>query len=299
MNSKMKVAVIGIDSSHTLEYVRRMQDAEFDKEQQVDTLQAVSCMTLVTPFQNEEGVAARSELLRELNVAITEDFTQAVADAEAIMVELNEPSTHLEYMTKCVGLGKPVFLDKPMAESYDSALKIAELVKADKMKFFTSSPLRFSTDVQNAKATMANPDSCILWGPIGKAAAGSDLVWYGIHLFEMLNLMMGRGATGVQSLADEAGLVCVISYPDGRRGVLELTTNCFRFGGILRDRNSGEHLFSVNAPKAEFYGDTIKEIERFFQGGEAPVELEDSLDIMKMISAADESLQKNGEFIKI
>ncbi len=299
MNKKMNIAVIGIDSSHTLEYVRRMQDESFDAAQRVHTLQAVSCMTLVTPFQNAEGVAARSELLRNLHVAVTTDFATAVANADAVMVELNDPATHVEYMEKCLKLGKPVFLDKPLADTYENGQKIIAAVRRANAKFFTSSPLRFAADVQAAHQALPLPESCYLWGPIGQAASGSNLVWYGIHVFEMLNLLMGRGAVSVQCMADEAGLLCTILYQGNRRAVIELTKQAYRYGGVLRDRFTPEILFNVNAPNAEFYGETLKQIEKFFHTGVAPVAMEDALEIMKMLSAADDSANAGGQIIKL
>ncbi len=299
MEKQINIGIIGLDSSHTLEYVRRMQDVNFDSAQRTTNLRATKCMSLVTPFQNAEGIAARSQLLSELGVSVSESFEQTIQDVDAIMIELNDPATHLEYLERCLPSNLPIFLDKPMADTLTNANSIARLIKQKSTKFFTASPLRFAREVQDAARQMPQAESCFLWGPIGEAAAGSNLVWYGVHLFEMLNKLMGAGAKGVRSIADDNGVVCMVSYHDNRRGVLEFTTGAFRFGGVLRQRKEQDLSFAVNAPNAEFYGETLKAIEGFFLGAAPPVELSDSLEIMSLIEAADASLRNGGEYIEI
>ena len=67
----------------------------------------------------------------------------------------------------------------------------------------TASSLRFDANIVKAHEEMPQIDQGITWGPLGQAAAGSSIVWYGIHTFEMLEKIMGLGAIAVTAVLTE------------------------------------------------------------------------------------------------
>ena len=66
-----------------------------------------------------------------------------------------------------------------------------------------ASSLRFDANIVKAHEEMPQIDQGITWGPLGQAAAGSSIVWYGIHTFEMLEKIMGLGAIAVTAVLTE------------------------------------------------------------------------------------------------
>lgn len=106
MENKIKVAIIGLDTSHAVEFPKLMQDPAVPEQNQVHDLVATRCLRFETPFQNKEGLDKRQAYLESIGVMVTEDFDTAVADCDAIMIEINDPAKHLEYFEKCAGLGK-------------------------------------------------------------------------------------------------------------------------------------------------------------------------------------------------
>ena len=288
MTKTSKVAIIGLDTSHAVEFPKLMQDPAVPAENRVPELKATSCLRFETPFQNKEGLEKRSRYLENIGVQVTEDFDAAVADCDAILIEINDPSFHLEYFERCAALGKPVFLDKPFADTFANAMKIMEIAEKHGTRFFTSSALRFDFDFVAGLAEGTVPEAVTVWGPIGAAPAGSSLIWYGVHTFEMLQRAMGRGAVSVKVCGDRRGYVCHVVYADGRRGVVELTENVYRYGALIRDHKAKEQLISLTG-NVPFYAMLLREIVRFLDGAQ-PVELADSVEVMAMLSAAERSI---------
>ena len=106
MSSKVKIALIGLDTSHSIAF------PEIIKERGDNTpLEVISCLRFETPFQGKEGLDKRQEILEGMGIKVTEDFDEAVAGADALMLEVNDPAYHLEYFSRCATLGKPIFLD--------------------------------------------------------------------------------------------------------------------------------------------------------------------------------------------
>ncbi len=288
MNNEIKVALIGLDTSHTVEFARRMQDPVCPPEHRVSGLRSVSCLRFETPFQAAKGLDTRQKQLEEIGVAVTSDFNEAVKGCDAVMIEINDPSFHLEYFQKCASLGKPIFLDKPLADNIQKGAEIVRISQEKGIRMFSSSPLRFVEALLGACTQMPKPLYATIYGPLGKSPSGSSIVWYGVHAFEMLERAMGIGASSVTVNMVGSGAVAVVDYADRRRGVVELTTGVFTYGGCLRDASKSVP-YSVDMGMA--YTLTLGQVRDFFHGSGTPVSLDDTLEVMGMLDAAERSAQ--------
>jgi predicted dehydrogenase len=292
MNKDIRVALIGLDTSHTIEFANRMQGPDCPADQKVAGLRAVNCLRFETPFQNEEGLNNRQKQLEIWGIKVTTNFDEAVADCDALMIEINDPAFHWEYFTKCAALGKRMFLDKPLADTIQNGRKIYDLIQSRNLSVFSSSSLRFIPSFLEACRQMPAPIFVHAYGPLGKAPAGSGVVWYGVHSFELLERAMGRGARSVTVKKDDAGVTCIVSYPDNRRGIVELSEGAWVWGGELRMKDQSVP-FVVNMDYA--YRDLLREVETFFRTGVAPVVMADTLEVMALLDAARRSFDSGME----
>ena len=289
MSEEIKIAIVGLDTSHATAFPKLMQDPATPPEQKISGLRAVSCLRFETAFQNKAGLDERQAYLESIGVKVTENFEEAVADCDAIMIEINDPELHLEYFEKCAPLGKPIFLDKPFADTVENMCKIIDLAKKYNVRFFTSSSLRFDADFAALMNKNIKAQRGMTWGPVGVPAKGSQVIWYGCHTFEMIQRMMGRGAVSVCGLKDEGSYLFRIQYADGRSGIVELSTSAWSYGAMIRTETNEGHYAGVTA-KVPFYYMLMLEFVKFLHG-EQPVEWEDSVEVMAMMEAAVKSLE--------
>lgn len=288
MEKEMKIALIGLDTSHTVEFARRMQAPDCEKNQRVNGLKAVSCLSFLTPFTSRKILEERTEQLRVWGVKVTESFEEAIDGCDAVMLEINDAAYHLEYLEKCVNLKKPLFLDKPLTDTIQNGKKICDLVKKYNLKFFSASSLRFRPQLLEACQKMNNPLSASVYGYLGEAPAGSSIIWYGVHTFEMLERIMGRGARSVSTQKVASGVVCIVAYPEEKHGIVELSTNTWGYSGCLRHKDDSIP-FTIDMSAA--YTDLLREVKRFFETGIPPVQLDDTLEVMALLDAAERSFQ--------
>lgn len=289
MSETIKAAIIGLDTSHATEFPKFIQDPALEPEFRVNGITVTRALRFETPFQKKEGLDKRQAYLESIGVKVTENFEEAVADCDAIFIEINDPSYHLDYFRKCAALGKPVFLDKPFADSLDNAIEILKIAKENQIRFFTASSLRFDANIVKAHEEMPEIEQGYTWGPLGHAAAGSSIVWYGVHTFEMLEKIMGPGAIAVTSVPDRCGVVCTVAYADGRRGVVTLSRNNWNYGGVLR--KDGENRMFTFVGGKHLYHNLVADIADFFRGKSEGVPLKESFEIMAMLEAAELSVQ--------
>ena len=283
---EIRVAIIGMDTSHAVQLPKLMQDPE--SEFKISGLRVTRAMRFETPFQNKAGLDEREAYLRTIGVEVTEDFDYAIGDCDAIMLEINDPTLHLEYFEKVAALGKPVFLDKPFADTIENTRKIIEIGKKYNTRYFTASSLRFTVGLNNLVDSKIEVNSSYAWGPLGKAAAGSSIVWYGVHTFEQVERIMGIGAESVTTVPSGKGVVCVVKYKDGRSAVAELNEDKWVYGAVIRDDAGNDAMCSVPA-KTPFYYSLMEQVRLFFLGIEQPVSIEDSFEVMALCEAADKS----------
>lgn len=295
MPEEIKVALIGLDTSHTVEFARRMQAPDCAEDQKVRGMEAITCLRFETPFQDKEGLDKRQAQLEAWGVKVTEDFDEAIDGCHAIMLEINDGAYHLEYFEKCAGLGKPIFLDKPLADTIENGRKIYDMAKEKSIRVFSSSSLRYIPNLDEAAKEVSDAMYASMYGPVGVAPAGSSIVWYGVHAFEMLERAMGMGAKSVFARKDDAGVIAIVDYPDARRGVVELTTGVYSYGGLVRDKKT---VFPFIADTKRLYTVELEHVVEFFRGGPPAASMEDALEVMAMLDAAEKSSQ-TGKTVKL
>lgn len=282
MNQSLKVAIIGLDSSHTIQFVKRMQAPDCPENMKVHGLKATSCLRFETPFQSKEGLDARQKQLQEWNVKVTTDFDEAVSDCDAIMIVINDPSLHLKYFEKCADFGKPIFMDKPLCSTLKEARVMADMIAEKNMRVFSCSSLRYVPDFEKAVAEVPKPAYVNICSPLAAAPSGSPMVWYGVHGFEMIQRAMGSGAKSVSVQRVKDSAVAVVDYADGRRAVLEFHDNIYWYGGRLVTK---EKCVSFLVDPADFYTEQLRKISTFLRTGVSPVPFTATLEIMSMIEA--------------
>ncbi len=290
MARDLRIGIIGLDSSHTIEFTRRFQAPDCPPDQRVAGVTVTRCMRFETPFQDRAGLDGRQQELEGWGVEVTEDFDTAVAGADAVLIEINDPGLHLEYVRRCAGLGVPLFLDKPLADDLAAGLEIARIATEHDLRLCSTSSLRFASGLRDASAALPAPRNVTTFGPINRAAAGSSIVWYGVHAVEMLVRAIGRGASTVSTHRWGEDAVLVVEYADGRTGVVELFAGS-GYGGVLR---SGKDVVPYTVDQAGIYTSMLAELVPFLAGGSTPVPLEDAVEVTAILDAAERSSQAGG-----
>ena len=288
-DKQIKVAFIGLDTSHSVQFAQYIQDPNIPAENRCTDLLVTRCMRFETPFQGKEGLDTRQKQLEELGIMVTEDFNEAIADCDAIFLEINDPTLHLEYFRKCAKLNKPIFLDKPFADTLENAKAIARIAEENNVRFFTASKLRNFQTIEDLAAKNLEVTTAMAWGSLGKCPEGYSLIiWYGVHTFELLERFMGIGAEAVLTLPTNVGFDCQVKYKDGRTALVKMSSGigggygCWVLGGGVVECALAQSGTPINM---------LNNFVKMCRGEEPAVAVEESLEIMAMLEAAEKSYQ--------
>lgn len=278
------VAMIGLDTSHTVEFTKLMQHPE---HRVVQGMRVVKAMRFPSAFQTEEGQDKRQADLVAMGVQMVSTLEEAVSGVDAVFLEINDPALHLPYFENVAGLGLPVFIDKPLCATMDEARRIRDLAGKRGTPVWSSSSLRFIPALASAKAAVPSPVLAHTFGALGKAAAGSDLVWYGVHAVEMLVTALGIGASRVRALDGKEGVTLLVDYADGRHGLVECLRGLYRYGGRLQ---SADAMAFFDSGSGSPYAALMAALRDFVAEGVVPVPLAEAIEVMAILKAGDQSL---------
>lgn len=287
MSVPFKLAMIGLDSSHSVEFARLMQ-GDAPEAMRVNGMRAVSAVRFPSAFQAEEGQNARQAQLEAWGVSVGTDFDAAVKGVDGILLEVNDPTLHVEWFERAVKTGLPIFIDKPLADTVEHGQRMLELAQAAGCRCWSSSSIRFMPELMAASEAVPTPDRAGIYGTLGIAPAGSSLIWYGVHTNEAANAVMGCGAKSVFARQDESGITQIIEYGGTRHAVVESLVGFYRYGGHVQNAEMTRAFECLDA--GTLYALLMQRVQAFFCEGVIPVPLETSLEILAVLEASERSL---------
>jgi len=291
-----RVGIIGLDTSHSVEYTKVLNSAGASSEFEGYKIVAAYPQGSLDIESAVKRIPAYIEDVKKWGVEIVDSIPALLNKVDVILLETNDGRRHLEQAIPVLKAGKTMFIDKPVTASLADAIAIFEAAKHYKVPVFSSSSTRFMSsaqDVVNGKiGKVLGADS---YSPCTIEETHPDFFWYGIHGVEILYTVMGTGCKSIVRVHTEGTDVAIGTWNDGRVGTFRGTrTGQHLYGGTAY----GEKGNAVLGP-IEGYKPLLTEIIQFFQTGNPPVKAEDTLEICAFMEAADESKRQKGRSVNL
>lgn len=227
----------------------------------------------------------------DFNMTPAASIAEVVEKSDAIFVLApSNPEVHERLAELPLKSGKPVYIDKPFAPSRAAAERMFALADAYKTPMFSSSALRFGTELIESRKSLngVKPDCVITCG------GGSSYDEYAIHQLEMIVSVMGCGAVKLMRTHGVKGDAVNIQYADGRQAVVNYYPN-FGFSIV-----AGGDFPMINIPAhTRTFNNLLDNILMFFAGGANPVERAETLEIATLLEASIEAEKKTGIWIEL
>ncbi|MBR6737727.1 MAG: hypothetical protein IKL82_05140 [Clostridia bacterium] len=181
----------------------------------------------------------------------------------------SNPEKHLEYAKQMFECKRGGYIDKTFAPDYETAVKIFELAKENGVEFFTSSALRYATELDEYAG---KAKTLFVMG------SGGNYEEYIIHMIEMTVKMMGFGASSVKYNGYNDQRWLDINYADGRHAkILQSPFFPFAFSATIEGKNT--EFITVNSP---FFDNLIADVLRYFEEGTLSFNPEETLEVMRL-----------------
>lgn len=297
----IKIGIIGLDTSHVTAFTGMLNDPK--SANHVPGAKVVCAFKGGSPdiAASADRIEGFTKTLREKwGVEIVDSIQTLCSKVDAVLIESVDGRPHLEQVRPVFAAKKRVFIDKPLAGSLKDGREIARLSKESGTPFFSASSIRFYETVLKTKEdpALGRIQGCDSYSAASLEPHHPDLFWYGIHGVEGLFSVMGPGLESVRcSFYPDTHLV-VGRWKDGRTGT---------FRGIRKGTAAyGVTIFGEKAVRTSLgmqgkndYRNLLVEIVKFFKTGVAPVSVEEMLEVLAFMEAADVSKAKGGAEVRL
>ena len=303
----IRIGLIGLDTSHAGAFTQLLNDPS--RPDHVPGARVVAAFKGGSP--DVEASATRvdkftAELRDKWRIELVDSIDALVGRVDAVMLTSVDGRVHLAQARPVLASRKPVFIDKPFAASVGDAAEIVRLARQYGTPVFSSSSLRFADDVQAIKRDprVQSVLGAIAWGPGTLEPHHPDLFWYGIHAVEVLYTFMGPGCERVTRTYTPGGDLVTGQWRDGRIGVVRtIRKGSAPYGQVVFGSEGVVSAPPLDpggaaAKRSSYYGLVSAAVE-FFKTGKSPVPLDETLEIMAFMEAADLSKSRSGAPVAI
>jgi predicted dehydrogenase len=294
----LKLGMIGLDTSHTVEFTRILNDAS--------SLNHVTGARVIAAFAGgSPDIPASADRLSQFTAEVRDKWKVEIVDSipellkrvDGVLLMSVDGRPHLEQVKPVIAAHKPVFIDKPLAASLKDVREIFRLCKEAGVPCFSASSLRFYAPVLALRTAVGDVLGVEAYSPATLEPHHPDLFWYGVHGVEILYTLMGTGCQWVERTYSEDQEVTVGQWKDGRIGV---------FRGTRKGPHGyGATVFGSKATRlsepvsGNQYRTLVEEIVRFLKTGTPPVKPEETLEMYTFMAAAQLSRERGGARVKL
>ena len=293
----LRVGLIGLDTSHVIEFTKRFNDAT-DKNH-ISGAKVVAAFKGGSPDIKESANRIdeyTKKLQEKYNVKIVSTIEELCTEVDVVMLESVDGRPHLEQAKPVIKAKKTLFVDKPVAASLRDAVELYRLARENNVPIYSGSSLRFYPSLQNLKkAAFGELKAAVSTGPGALEPHHPDLFWYGIHATESLYTLMGPGCETVTCTVTPDTHTVTGVWKDGKTGTVRAARNAtygFQMNVFGSKANLNEQITGEYTP-------FLREVLTFLQTGVSPVSAEETLEIYAFMEAADESKRQGGCPVKI
>lgn len=295
---QLKIGMIGLDTSHVAAFAKI-----FQHEDDPFYLPGAGRIRKAYPggsrlfSESWSRVEKFTETMRESGAEIVGSIAE-LTDMDAFLLTSCDGRQHLEQFREVALLGKPVFIDKPLACSYADAREILRLAEECGSPVMTASSIRYAAGVSDLPTAAAEITVAETFGPMPMPPDYRDYFWYGIHTAELLYRYLGTGCEGVRSVHAADADLLIGNWKDGRLGVIcGSRKGAPEFG--VRLTTGTKHLVGIQDRSVSHIYTLAKQMTGFLQTGKSPVDPRESLEITAFLEAASRSLHDGGRMVQL
>ena len=292
-----RVGVIGLDSSHSTEFTKIMNNEATSAD--FGGFRVVAAY----PFGSKDIESSVSRIptytsqMREMGIEIVDSIDDLLKITDVIMLVTNDGRLHLEQAMPVFKAKKTLFIDKPIAASLSDAITIFQAAKDFQVPVFTSSSIRYMSNMDDivVQKSIGNVLGASTYSPCTLEKTHPDFFWYGVHGVETLFTVMGKGCQRVSRVHTPDTDLAIGIWDNDRIGTFRgLRAGRTGYGGEAYGEKGIKSLGNEQG-----YAPLIKEVAKFFQTGVSPVSPEETIEIFTFMEAADESKRRNGVFVNL
>jgi hypothetical protein len=294
----MKLGMVGLDTSHCEAFTKILHDPAADGHVPGARVTGAYPGGSAQMAVSRDRVRGFTDTLHDVyGIPLYDSLPALAAEVDAILLESSDARQHLEQLGQ-LAVGKPIFVDKPLACSTDDARAMLRLAAQTGTPLMSCSSLRYAAGLAELAGAGERVLACEAFGPAPLLDDFPGLFWYGIHSAEMLFARMGTGCRQAQCIARLDMDVVIGEWADGRLGVLRgMRVGKGEFGCVVHTDRATRCGVAGSTPSP--YALMLREVIAFFRSGVSPIDPEETYEIIAFLQAAEQSRTQGGAVVEL
>jgi predicted dehydrogenase len=295
-----RIGLIGLDTSHVTIFTKILNDPNDPHHVPGGKVTVGHHPGGSTDFALSYDRAPKftAELKDSFGVKIVDSIEAVAENSDLIFIESVDGRVHREQFDRVLPFGKPIFIDKPMALSSVDAKYMFDTAKTAGVPLMSASSLRYFDVAVEAIGDGKGIVGCDAFGPMGEEPTQPGLFWYGIHTVEMIVAAMGTGCAEVRAYRNENTDMLTLIWADGRVASLHGVRKAHGKFGLVVHLADGVRIADPAKSQRPYYAGLVQAIMRSLPAGRSDIPAEQTLEIIRIIEAANQSRQ-TGQSVRI
>lgn len=292
----IRIGLIGLDSTHALEFTRAFSAGISDARSPVRVVAACAGLGTDFPLSVNRRDRIRRELVQALKIPLTSSVLELTGMVDAFMILSCDGRCHRREIFEVISTRKPIFIDKPLSADWRDAIAILQAARLAGSPCFSASALRYRTGPVGLRIPPADrPVHLEIVVPRRQEPGHPDLLWHGIHGIESAFGLLGAGCLSVQRDFSAGNDATTGSWRDG-------STACIR---RVDDESARSFPIRIRSATGEWsyddfdYAGLLQIMADFFHSGTPPLSDREMVEPLGFAAAADASRDQGGALINL
>ncbi len=290
MAHELRVGLIGLDTSHAPAFARLLNVVE--EKDHVSGARVVAGYPGGTSDMelSRTRVGKFTDKLRDKYGVQILATPEAVAEAsDIVFITAVDAREHRGLFERVVRFKRPTFIDKPFTISTADARAIFRQAEEAAVPVMSCSSLRYADGLTEMLKAPNPVIGCDAFGPMEVIAELPGFFWYGVHIVEIVQRVMGQGCKEVRVAANDDLDLLTATWSDGRIATLRGIRNAHGKFGVTLHRKDDFDFVNLQQNKRAWYANMLEAILKSLPQGKSDVAKDDTLEVIRIIEAANES----------
>ncbi len=290
MAHELRIGLVGLDSSHVIAFTRLLNVmTEKDHIPGARVIAGYPGGTDDIDLSKNRVEGFTNDLREKYGVEIMDSPEDVAKACDLVFITAVDARIHKDLFARIVPFKRPTFIDKPFTTSLADAKEIFRLAEANDVPVMSCSSLRYADGLTDMLARGSPVIGCDAFGPMEVIPQIPGYFWYGVHVVEMMQRIMGTGCQSVTVTKTDDFDLLAGRWSDNRLATMRGIRNAHKKFGVTLHRKSDFDFVNLQQNRRAWYANMLEAILRTLPQGRSDVTKEDTLEVIRIIEAANES----------
>jgi predicted dehydrogenase len=290
MAHEQRIGLVGLDTSHVIAFTKLlnvMTEKDHIPGARVIAGYPGGSDDIDVSRNRVEGFT--KDLREKYGVEIMNSPEDVAKACDMVFITAVDGRIHKELFARTVPFKRPTFIDKPFTTSLADAKEIFRLAEENNVPVMSCSSLRYADGLADMLAKGSPVIGCDAFGPMDLISQLPGFYWYGVHVVEIMQRIMGTGCESVTVTKTDDFDLLSARWSDNRVATMRGIRHSHHKFGVTLHRKDDFDFVNLQQNKRAWYANMLDAILKTLPQGKTDVSKEDTLEVIKIIEAANES----------